>query len=832
MVQHVLRTGNLGGTTYDNVLTGRTGTRTHQAFFKTVRRLFPNFHVLEEQTLRYTYETADFSLVINGRADLFLEKDPTAFLPPDYELPACFPPDTEKLIVEVKSVDSSLDQINPKGNPLHWAQCELYTFMHANAALEKEPEFTANHLLTYALAYVSTENLESTFLFRQTTYAELKERCFFRFAAYAAWGTALAEYRKISDDSMKAFRFPYPTLRTGQKELSNAVLQCIKSEGTLLAEAPTGIGKTVSTLYPALKAMGHGLCDRILYLTARTSVREVAARSLEDMRKMGLVLRSLTLTAKEKICFRPEICCESNLCEYAQGYYDRLPTALDELLCKQAIDRTAVETVAHKHTLCPHELSLDIARHCDVIIGDYNHAFDPRSRLTLFSEPQTRNVLLIDEAHNLPDRARTMYSAVLSKQEFTAAALALQKLKPELVDLIAPILIAFKKLDAELKADRPALNELEPSIAENKILRTTDFRSASSRAPALCAKLTEFVLKTQKLLDQIEDFSLKKPILNAYFSARFFLKVCDLYWLDDYIFILRRAGKDLLLEQTCMDVAAQLKRPAWSKNSQVFFSATLTPLSYYQTVLCGQERDEKSEQLSLPSPFNANQLNLLIYPLSTRFTERQQTAPRLADILAAVLANQAVNTLIYFPSYSYLKLVYPWLQQALGPAMQAVNRPLPTIAVQRQGMNENDQEQFLANFRQEKSLPIVGLAVLGGVFNEGIDLAGHALGGVICVGAGLPQLSPEREIMRNYFDTRGLNGYLFSYIYPGFNKIMQAAGRLIRSERDAGYVLLIDDRYLNHEYEEIFPDYWHPHVGHDLQELIELLEETREIEDL
>lgn len=827
LVDHVLRTGSMGKVSYDSALSAARGTRIHQAFFKKINDLFPGWRIREEVSISLPWSESNIKLRVSGRADLLLEVDPSSADGGSDFMPEGIVDDVSRMVVEVKSVDLPLDELNPKGNPLHWAQCQLYAYMIASLRREErklagQPDDMADQTVTYALTYVSADSLESTFIYRQTPFSELENDFNSWCAVYAAWGTRLLKYKEKRSASCKLFPFPYPSLREGQKELSTTVLHNIKDAGTLLAEAPTGIGKTISTLYPALKALGHGLCDRIVYLTARTSVREIASQALSDMRAVGLYVRDITLTAKERICFRPDIFCETNLCEFADGYYDRLLPALEELLETQAINREVIEECARSHKLCPHELSIDAARYCDVVIGDYNHAFDPRSRLSIFGDTQTRDVFLVDEAHNLPDRARVMFSAALSYKEFREAAKALHALKPELVEIIAPILDTFKILKRQLKESNPALNAIEPSIDETNVLSAENFRSASSKMPRLTDRLQRFIKDTQKLLDQIEDYDIKKPILNAFFSARHFNKICDWFWADDYIIMLRDNGKDLILEQTCLDVARQLRRSRLAKDTHIYFSATLTPLSYYEAMLCGRELENPPDHLILPSPFDAGHLNLLIHPLSTLYKDRQSTAPRLGMALALAVSRQAINTLIYFPSYAYMKLVYPWFRQALKDERHVI--------VQKKGMKESESAAFLQNFRTNEGRPTVGLAVLGGIFNEGIDLAGERLGGVICVGAGLPQLSPEREILKNYFDTRGLNGFLFAYVYPGFNKIMQAAGRLIRSERDRGYVLLIDERYLNHEYAELFPRYWHPMIAADPRELGELLDETPQIE--
>lgn len=815
LVHLVCRTGGLTGASFGNWNSAATGTRAHQAFFKQLRRHFPGAAAVTEHPVRLDWSDGDLQIQVRGRADIRLTGD-APLLTADtsgIRTPA------HAVILEVKTTAQPLDALPPDGQRLHWLQCAFYTYIQA-----VQDGLHDQAVLTYGLAYISSDTLEARFLYRQESLCSLRSTVETVLTLYSGRARDRQRDQLVRDQSIHALRFPYPSLREGQKRMMQAVLGTIGERHTLLAEAPTGIGKTLSALYPAIKALGHDRCDRIFYLTAKTAVREVAASALAELRGAGLFLRSITLTAREKICFRPDICCETALCEYADGYYDRLSDALTHLLRGQAFDRSAIESAARKYRLCPFELGLDLAHWCEVIIGDYNHGFDPRSRLMLLGNSDERHVLLVDEAHNLPDRARTMFSAALSHRTVLACRDALEQLDPKLPAVVAPVCRYFETLIEAAQTGRAGFDSVEKDLSPDQILQAERFRSVSCRAPWLCQRLHRFISACRPLLDQIEDYAIKKPILNLFFDAAFFIRVCDEFWSREYILMLRPGESDWYLEQACMDASAHLSRQKTSAQSRIFFSATLTPLSYYAATLCGTAPDNRPDTLALPSPFDPTHLNMLLVPVSTVYRDRGRTAEQIARLIALTIRQQPVNQLIYFSSYAYLNQIYPMVRRALSDWNGRLIR-------QRRAMDDAKHQLFLRQFETGTAgRPVAGFAVLGGVFGEGIDLTGERLGGVICVGTGLPQLSPQLEILRNYYDAKGENGFLYAYIYPGFNKIMQAAGRLIRTETDAGFVLLIDDRYRHRDYQLLFPAWWQVHVAETPGELSELLSETLQME--
>ncbi|HHX38196.1 MAG TPA: ATP-dependent DNA helicase, partial [Clostridiaceae bacterium] len=483
-------------------------------------------------------------------------------------------------------------------------------------------------------------------------------------------------------------------------------------------------------------------------------------------------------------------------------------------------------TVARKYKICPFELGLDLAYWCDIIIGDYNHGFDPRSHLTLFDDPDERQVYLVDEAHNLPERTRTMYSAILQRSTVIQCREALGKLDSKLEKLTAGVLAYFDLMVDALTVDKPGFDRVEKNVSPEQVLLAQDFRSVSSRAPGLCRRLQIFITAVRPLLDQIENFELKRPILNFFFDAQYFIRICDVHWNNDYILMFRKEeNTDFTIKQVCMNIARHLNRDPRDKRARarIFFSATLTPLTYYAHSLCGRHPDNQPETLALPSPFPTENMNLMVAPLSTVYRERQQTADPLAELISFVLRRRKVNQLIFFPSYNYLNLIYPRVRKLLE------NETIDLI-LQRRSMDDRRRQLFIEKFRSSKNdRRVAGFAVMGSIFSEGIDLTGRDLGGVICVGTGLPQVTPELEILRNYYDSLGENGFMYAYVYPGFNKVMQSAGRLIRTETDTGSILLIDERFAEYDYQLMFPAWWHPHIASDRTELGELLDETHDL---
>jgi len=680
--------------------------------------------------------------------------------------------DGEATIDEIKSTTSPLSEIEEQSYPAHWGQALCYAYLYA-----KQEGLAA---LNVRLTYAQLPTLAAKRFVRRVELAELEREMEAMAAAYAPYARLQLRHLEARDRSCKTLSFPYEAYRPGQRKLAGAVYKSIVDRKRLFAKAPTGTGKTISTLFPAVKAIGEGELDRLMYLTARTTTRTAAEEALARMEANGLTLRSATLTAKEKICFQETPRCRKESCEYADGYYDRINAAmLDVLTNETRLTRDTFEAYARKHRVCPFEFSLDAAYAADVVICDYNYIYDPRVAFKRVpEEAKRRTALLVDEAHNLVDRGREMFSAELTKAPFLQLRRFYKK------DSVG---IAAKAVNDFFVDYRKAAGERRTVVSE--------------RYPeALVPLIERFAEETERALSgsRAGDGEETTLLLETYFAALRFLRVVERY-SEAYVTYAEVEKTEVKLKLFCLDPSASLRGMSKGYRAQVFFSATLSPLSYYRETLGGEEEDYA---MSIPSPFRREQLEVRVLPVSTRYRDRASTIRPIAAAIRRMVEERRGNALIFFPSYDYLNGVLEEFLAA-GPVEARV-------LAQRVGMSEEERASFLAAFQADGERSAVGFAVLGGIFSEGIDLVGDRLTGVAIVGVGLPQVGLERDRIRSYFDEAGRNGFDFAYVYPGMTKVLQAGGRLIRSEQDRGTLLLIDDRFLRPDYRRLLPEEWKP----------------------
>ncbi|WP_059170589.1 ATP-dependent DNA helicase [Bacillus sp. FJAT-27445] len=670
------------------------------------------------------------------------------------------------VIDEIKSTSSSLEWIEADSYPVHWAQAKCYAYTLA----------TENKLdsVVVRLTYVQRDTYERKYFNKVFTTGELQDFLFGLLQVFTPFAKMRLAHQELRTESAKSLTFPFSRYRAGQKELAGFIYRRIKEGGTLFANAPTGIGKTISTLFPAVKALGEGQIEHIFYITARTTTRKAAEDALALMASYGLHLTSVTLTAKDKICFREEEGCKALDCKFAAGYYDRINEAvLDIGKNETLIDREAVEEYARKHSVCPFEFSLDLAYLADVVICDYNYIYDPRVSLKrLFDEKRKRTALLVDEAHNLPDRAREMYSATLQKSHFLF------------------IKRAYKSTNPELSKAASTVNQLFIAVK----------KKAGVEKEFLLKELPEGLVEAVKnFVDNAEHHLLSIPapeeeLLEAYFSAQNFLRaegVAD----ERFTVFLQQGQGEVSVKLFCLDPSELIKKAGRGFRAKIFFSATLVPSDYFKEMLGA---DEEDPFISLRSPFDASQVDVFIQPLSTRYRDRDASYSRIANTIGMLVAERPGNYFCFFPSYLFMEKVYECFE---------ASENVDTI-IQTSQMAEEERDAFLSRFKAGRSGSLVGFAVLGGIFSEGVDLPGDMLNGVIIAGVGLPQLSFERDLLKQYFFSTDRQGYDYAYTYPGMVKVLQAGGRLIRSEEDSGTILLIDDRFLNQKYTSLFPDEW------------------------
>lgn len=764
LVEFVLRGGSIDSrmTSSDRAL---EGTKIHQLLQKSAGE---EYQAEVSLKLDRTVDGVVFSL--DGRADGIIN---------------------EQTIDEIKTTETVMEEITEDFRPLHWAQLICYGFMLAEKS--DLPE------VTLQLTYYQVADEEIKQFRRVMSREEMGVFVDDLLSKYAVWAKMSAAWEMKRNKTIQELSFPYDSYRRGQRELSIAVYRTAVSGENLFCEAPTGIGKTMSTLFPAVKAMGEGKTDKIFYFTAKTITRQVAEDALDEMRRKGLAARSVTITAKDKICFLDERKCEPDHCQFARGYYDRLNEALFDLLGQEeAITRTVVEQYARKYTLCPFELSLDVALFCDAIVCDYNYLFDPVVYLKrFFSEGPGKYTFLVDEVHNLVDRARSMFSATLRKSLVMQVKRQLDK---KLHKRLWNAVNAMNKVMVSLNKE---LTESGETIHVNKI-GLTEWNES----------VLKFTFVAKEWLPQNTHSETQSDVLELYFESLRYVKIAELYD-ERYTTQITRTHSDLEIKQLCLDPAFLLSEKLKLGASSVLFSATLRPIDYYTNVLGGEE---DTSRMVFSSPFEQQNMHLLVADnISTKYQMRDQSLASVVEALAALIAGKKGNYLFFFPSFQYLQNVYELFRE---------KHPEIVARKQEGAMDEEQREAFLEAFKAGNSETLVGFCVLGGVFSEGIDLRGERLIGAAIVGVGLAQLNPESDLIKDYYNETIGQGFDYAYQLPGMNKVLQAVGRVIRGESDRGVILLIDERFSASRYRTLFPGHWnHAKIVKNTKEITEQVTE-------
>lgn len=673
------------------------------------------------------------------------------------------------IIEEIKTTERPIDSISADDYPAHWAQAELYGAMLA----ERE----GHDFIELRLTYLNLSGGKISFT-RTFSRPQLIEKTMQYAAPYAKWLKTLLGWRSVSRPTMKSLPFPFENYRSGQRDMAANIYIALRDSRRLLCQAPTGIGKTAASLYPALKALGEEKIGRIFFLTARTTGQRAAEATLNQMRETGLAARSVTLSARDKVCIQPGQPCSPDTCPRARGYYDRRRAALYEAMTLQDFTPAAIAALAEKHTLCPFEFSLDLSETADVVICDYNYAFDPRVKLQRFFINKSDAALLVDEAHNLAARARSMLSSALTQRAFRDLRAHIGKIsgrKHALYKTLSSLLAAFK--------------ELRASVEEETVLPDSPaafIEAVKSALPVLGEEMNQHPEYSAELTD-------------CFFALTDFLRCTDSYD-ENYRTLLTPDGKSLIdIALLCVNPAPYLTKALSRVHGAALFSATLSPMTFYRDI-SGLSDDAGDALLALPSPFPKDNLLVLRAPLPVKYSQREQSMPRLAAMLAAFLTARTGNYMLFFPSYAYLRQA----MDALTPLLPGSVR----VIVQEREMDDSARAAFLQEFRPAPASTLVGACVLGGSFAEGIDLPGDLLTGAAIVGTGVPQLNSVNDALRDVYEERFGSGYAYAYQYPGISKVLQAAGRVIRSEEDFGAVLLIDSRWMENSHIRLLPPHW------------------------
>lgn len=745
IIEYVLKNGSLDDRF---VSRGRAieGTIAHGIVQKDNEAIYEDYK--KEVALKHKFIINDINLEVDGRADGIIKEN------------------KKVIIEEIKSTYKDLSYIDEDYNILHWAQGKFYGYIYC----------LDNSLQTIdvRLSYFNINTSEVRSFDKTYDFSELEEFVYSLVNKYLEVITAKENFNKIKYKSISCLKFPFKSYRKGQRELAVNCFSSIKQQGILFAQAPTGIGKTISTIFPSLKSIGEGRGEKIIYLTAKTITRTVAEEAYLKLYKEGLEFKVVTITAKEKICLNDEVKCNPDDCIYAKDYFNKINDVIISLIKKNnKFFRKDIIEYAKKYKVCPFELSLDLSDWCDGIICDYNYAFDPRVKLRrIFEERNEENILLIDEAHNLVNRARDMYSCQLEKSKVMTVNKVIKGKVPNLYKI-------SNAINKEMILIRRELEEVNKNLLYHNVV----YKDLIKLLRAFINEAESYLIKSKGTLGY-------EDVLDFYYSARNFIAVSELY-NKEYTTILKKEKNEFIIKIFCINPSSNLKQTLKSAYSSVIFSATLSPIKYYVDLIGG---DEKSFRVKFDSPFNRENLSTYLYNLDMRYVNRERNVDILCKIINQFVNEVQGNYMVFLPSFDYLAKVYKRYSDIYGEN---------GIIVQKENLTESQKEEYLAQFSLESK--VVGFTVVGGMFSEGVDLPGDKLIGAIIVGVGFPKVSIENNIIQEYFDS---NGFDYSYTYPGINKVLQSAGRVIRTETDKGRILLIDKRYNNSKYRFILPSDW------------------------
>ena len=772
LVEFILREGSIDNRKSSGSDTAmQEGSRIHKML---QRRMGSEYHA--EIGLNYTWASEEYDIIIEGRADGIIDHNWGMHTPEETGKE-----ENKVVIDEIKGTYRDLKRITaPVG--VHLAQAKCYAFMYASE----------HHLdqIGVRMTYCQMETEELKYFHEDYTIQELKGWFEDLMLEYKKWADFQFTWNTVRTASIRQLAFPFP-YREGQKELVTYVYQTIYHKRKLFLEAPTGVGKTISTVFPAVKSMGEGLIEKIFYLTAKTITRTVAQECFGLLQQNGLQMKTIVLTAKDKICFmkqeetaKEEAECNPEACPYADGHYDRINDAMYDLLTHEAhFTREKVQAYAAKHQVWPFELSLDMSLFADAVICDYNYVFDPRVYLKRFFADglgKRDYVFLIDETHNLLDRGREMYSAALNKDSFLSTKRLVKELSPRIAKLL-------DKCNKELLVMKRQCESYRREEEIDSFVRMLNH---------LYAAIDDF-------LDEHDMFPNKKELLDFYFEAAHFLNIYEIMDENYVVYSQLLDNGDFMLKLFCVNPARNLRQCMHKGRSTILFSATLLPIQYYKKLLGGEPTDY---EVYAKSTFDEKKKALFIAnDVTSKYARRSEREfLRIAEYIYEVVRQRHGNYMVFLPSHLFLEQVYRCFMEGYYQAdfMECI--------VQEDYMSEAKREEFLLRFHQEAAdaSVLIGFCVMGGIFSEGIDLKRDSLIGAVIVGTGIPQVGCERELLKQHFDAQGENGFDYAYRYPGMNKVLQSAGRVIRTAEDIGVVALLDERFLEPQYRRMFPREW------------------------
>lgn len=780
LVEFIIRSGSL---------TSSSGIREHEAMqegnriHRKIQHQMGSGYQSEvalSMTFPWTHDGISFEITLEGRAD------------------GIFNNETGVNIDEIKGVYYDI-AIMKEPVPVHRAQALCYGYIYST----KHRLTQIGIRMTYC--HIPTENIR--YFNEVIEYEDLKKWFYSLIDEYAKWISWQIKWHRKRDASIQSIDFPFE-YRKGQNTIVKGVYQSILRKKRLYIEAPTGTGKTISVIFPAVKAIGEKVTEKVFYLTAKTITRTVVESTFRLLSDRGISLKNITITAKEKLCILGKPLCHPTICPRALEHFDHVNDAVFDIITHEDnISRDVILRYAQKHNVCPFEMCLDTSIWADTIIGDYNYVFDPSANLKRFFSTQKQNnyVFLIDEAHNLVDRARNMYSAMLLQEDFTKAG----KLAK----------IVNNKLAKSINKCSRCMTNLKRECDNVKKYSFMDIDEFVLNLITLSTVLHNFFQNISTAAHPIINLNTHEILLDFYFKIYEFLTIHEI--LDEKYIIYGDYNDNgrFCLHLKCIDPSNNLDNFLNRGISAIFFSATLLPIRYYMEQLAGRQDDYA---IYAPSPFPVNnRLIMVASDVSTKYTRRTPTEyNKIAGYIYDFIDAKVGNYMVFFPSYKMMYDIIPYLQECLythgyelNKDREYINNSAAKICFYPQNisMDEQEREDFLLRFIDNPEHTTVGLCVMGGIFSEGIDLKNNRLIGTVIVGTGLPMVCTENELFREYFEESKGSGFNYAYQYPGMNKVLQAAGRVIRTDTDKGAILLLDERFLNRNYQELFPREWYPY---------------------
>ena len=771
LVEFIMRSGDI-----DNRITGQMSKNAMAEGSRIHRKIQGQMGIEYEAEvpLKYIVDCDDFLILLEGRADGIITTNDGV------------------TIDEIKGIYTDVNKLKEPVK-VHLAQAMCYAYIYA----------TKNELseISVQMTYCNLDD-ETIKRFKNTySYKEVEEYFYDLINKYLSWAKFIVREKMLRKESISNLEFPFE-YRKGQRNIVVSVYKTIMQNERLFIQAPTGVGKTISTVFPAIRAIGEGRGDKIFYLTAKTITRTVAEEAYFVLRKNGLHFRTVTLTAKEKICPNEEVACNPVKCERAKGHFDRINDAIfDVINNEESITREVIEKYAIKHNVCPFEMSLDVSNFIDGVICDYNYVFDPHARLKRYFADGARGdyIFLVDEAHNLVERAREMYSAVLIKEDFLKCKKIVKEKSKRIYGLLE-------------KCNKEMLKLKHECVGQGNGYTYT----LVDETEELVKNLLRLSQAFEKFFDDYKEFDGREEVLDLYFDVRNYL---DIYELVDEKYVMYSdfdENDDFYVKLFCVNPSGNLLECMEQGRSTVLFSATLLPVNYYKELLTGNILDNA---IYIDSPFDTRKRLLVIAKdVSSKYTRRgEDEYIKILRYIEEIVSACVGNYMVFFPSYKLMNDVYE-LAEIMGFTDKV------KIIRQMSGMNEDEREEFLNYFSVKEESTLIGFCVLGGIFSEGIDLKNEMLIGSIIVGTGLPLVCSEREILKNYYDETDRRGFDYAYLYPGMNKVQQAAGRVIRTDDDYGVIALLDERFLQRTYLSLFPREWSDYRRTGNQEIKDIVE--------